>query len=122
MRIAPFYFFSAVILTQHLAAQESANFPTIGEIVRVDPLLDELIASDSRIEVLASGFDWSEGPVWIPRDGGFLLFSDVPQNTIFKWQPGKGISTYMKPSGYTGWAVTAVSPAVMGSPSTPMVS
>ncbi|QEG35646.1 SMP-30/gluconolactonase/LRE family protein [Bythopirellula goksoeyrii] len=102
MRIAPFYFFSAVILTQHLAAQESANFPTIGEIVRVDPLLDELIASDSRIEVLASGFDWSEGPVWIPRDGGFLLFSDVPQNTIFKWQPGKGISTYMKPSGYTG--------------------
>lgn len=90
------------ILDPYLVAQESQNYPTIGEIVHVDPLLDSLIARDARIEVLASGFDWSEGPVWIPRDGGYLLFSDVPQNTIFKWQAGKGISTFIKPAGYTG--------------------
>ncbi|HAH43277.1 MAG TPA: gluconolactonase, partial [Planctomycetaceae bacterium] len=48
-----------------LSAQDSTNYPTIGEVVRVDPGLDALIDKDARIEVLSSGFDWSEGPVWI---------------------------------------------------------
>ncbi len=83
-------------------AQNMSNFPTIGEVVRVDPALDELVESAAKIEVLAMGFDWSEGPVWVPRDEGYVLFSDVPQNTVFKWQEGKGLSEFLKPSGYTG--------------------
>lgn len=78
-----------------------ANYPTIGRIVRDNPRLDELIAPDARIEVLASGFDWSEGPVWV-KDGGFLLFSDIPRNSVMKWKEGEGVSLYLKPSGYTG--------------------
>ena len=53
------------------------------------------------VERIAEGFDWSEGPVW-DRRGGFLLFSDVPRNTVFKWQQGKGVNVFLKPSGYTG--------------------
>ena len=82
--------------------------PTMGEILRVDPAADELLPADAKIEVLASGRDWSEGPVWIrkaetaPDGGGFLVFSDVPQNEVLKWKEGDGLSVFLKPSGYTG--------------------
>jgi len=75
---------------------------TIGSLIKADARFDALIAPDTPIDVLAAGYDWSEGPVWVPRDGGFLLFSDVPMNTIFKLVPGQGATTYMKPSGFTG--------------------
>ncbi len=84
-----------------LPAQDSTNFPTIGQVVRLDPALDRLIAPDARIEVLASGFEWAEGPVWI-KDGEYLLFSDIPRNSVYRWKEGAGIALYMKPSGYTG--------------------
>jgi gluconolactonase len=74
-------------------------------IERLDPGLDQLIAPDEKIEILAEGYDWSEGPVWIPasiKDGGYLLFSDVPQNVIYRWKQGEGARPYLKPSGYTG--------------------
>lgn len=84
------------------AAQDTKNFPTFGEVVRLGPALDKLIAKDAKIEVLAGGFDWSEGPVWVRRDGGYLLFSDIPRNQILKWVEGKGLSTFLQPSGFTG--------------------
>ena len=81
--------------------QDTRNFPTIGKIHRLDPRLDMLLAPDARIEVIASGFDWSEGPLWI-KDGGYLIFSDIPRNTVMKWKEGEGVSLYIKPSGFTG--------------------
>jgi gluconolactonase len=51
--------------------------------------------------VIAEGFEWSEGPLWI-EDQKMLLFSDVPTNTIYKWTEEKGAEAYLKPSGYTG--------------------
>ena len=53
------------------------------------------------IEVLASGLNWSEGPVW-SAELGAVLFSDVPENHILKWKEGEGMSVFLKPSGYTG--------------------
>ena len=70
-------------------------------IERLDPALDRLIAPDAAVEILAEGYDWSEGPVWV-KSGGFLLFSDVPQNVVYRWKQGEGARTYLKPSGYTG--------------------
>ena len=70
-------------------------------IVRLDPRFDKLVPRDAVLEKVADGFDWVEGPVW-DRRGGYLLFSDVPNNSIFKWEPGKGSSLFLKPSGYTG--------------------
>ncbi len=75
---------------------------TLGDILRHDPRLDKLIPPEAKIEVLAYGFDWTEGPVWVNRDGGYLLFSDIPCNTIFKWKEGEGVSTFLRPAGYTG--------------------
>src|SRR5665213_2932831 len=66
-------------------AQTRSSPASVGSIERLDPALDQLIAPDARIELLASGFDWAEGPVW-RKNGGYLLFSDVPRNTIYKWQ------------------------------------
>jgi gluconolactonase len=82
--------------------------PTMGEILRFDPAADSLLAPDAKIEVLASGLDWSEGPVWIPKaetqvgGGGYLVFSDVPRNQVMKWKEGDGLTLFLKPSGYTG--------------------
>ena len=71
--------------------------PFQGSIERLDAGLDALIAPDAKIEVLASGFNWSEGPVW--KDGG-IVFSDVPENTVFGWKEGdKAASVVLKPSG-----------------------
>ena len=87
-------------------AQDSTNYPTIGKIIRYDKSFDNLVSQDARIEVLTSGFVWSEGPVWIKDTehpfGGYLLFSDIPNNRIVRWDEGKGASTWMQPSDYTG--------------------
>ncbi|HBJ87744.1 MAG TPA: gluconolactonase [Verrucomicrobiales bacterium] len=81
-----------------LAAIGADSVPTFqGSIERLDPALDALIAPGAKIEVLASGFNWSEGPVW--RDGG-IVFSDVPENTVFGWKEGDtAAKVVLKPSG-----------------------
>jgi gluconolactonase len=76
-------------------------YPSFGKIVYEDPALEKLLPKNSKLEVLASGFDWSEGPVWV-KDGGYLLFSDVPKNIVYKWDEKNGLSQFLKPSGYTG--------------------
>jgi gluconolactonase len=78
------------------------TYPTIGQIERVDPRFDALIPKDAVLERLAEGFEWSEGPVWVP-DGGYVLFSDIPNNCVMKFKDGEGISVFLKPSGYTGF-------------------
>lgn len=79
----------------------SAQEKTIGKLVAEDDTFYDYIDKNAKIEVLAEGFTWTEGPVWV-KEGGFLLFSDVPNNTIFKWKDGEGITEFLKPSGYTG--------------------
>jgi gluconolactonase len=74
---------------------------SLGTIVRNDPALDAILPADAVTGVLASGLDWSEGPVWV-KDGGYLLFSDIPRNSVMKWQEGQGMTLFLKPSGYTG--------------------
>jgi len=84
-----------------VAAQPPRGYPILGKIVREDPALDRLILPGVGVEVLGSGFEWSEGPVW-DRARGRLLFSDIPRNSIYQWSPDGGVELFMKPSGYTG--------------------
>ena len=79
----------------------ASQAPAAGRIVRADARIDALLASDAAVEELAAGFVWSEGPVWI-RDGGYLLFSDVPANRMYRWHPREGLSVFLDPSGYDG--------------------
>jgi gluconolactonase len=72
-----------------------------GEIIRLDPKLDKIVSSDAKVEKLAGGFGFVEGPVWA-RQGGYLLFSDIPANVINKWTLDGKVSVFVKPSGFTG--------------------
>ncbi len=92
--------FLAVFAAAALVPAQNVR-PTLGEVVRLDARMNDLIDRDAKIEVLASGFEWAEGPVWV-RDGGYLLFSDIPRNSIMKWTETEGVTLYLKPSGFTG--------------------
>jgi gluconolactonase len=74
---------------------------TVGEVIRTDARLNQLIPTDARIEIVGSGFGHIEGPVWV-RDSSMLLFSDTEQRIIYRWSPTKGLSTFITESGYTG--------------------
>lgn len=73
---------------------------TVGSIERLDPECYTLIPPGAVIEVLAQDFEWAEGPVWIGEQGGYLLFSDIPPNRVWKWQSGRSAEVYLEQSGY----------------------
>ncbi len=72
-----------------------------GSIEVVDQTLQNVLNVDAPIEVLAEGYSWSEGPLWLPNQE-MLIFSDVPKNTIYSWSEEKGAGVYLTPSGFTG--------------------
>ncbi len=92
--------FPAILLAV-CACQPKSEMKTTGTIERLDPALDNIISTDAKIEIIAEGFDWTEGPLWVESQK-MLLFSDIPPNSIFKWTEEKGSELYLKPSGYTG--------------------
>jgi gluconolactonase len=82
-------------------AQGAEPGQTLGKVERLDPALDQLLSADAQMEILADGFEWSEGPVWVAA-GSYLMFSDIPRNRIVRWKDGEGISVFLEPAGYTG--------------------
>jgi gluconolactonase len=80
------------------AAETPATVPM--KVERLDPALDQIVPGQPRLEKVATGpgFSWTEGPVWIPA--GYLLFAEIPSNSIRKWTPGVGVSVFMQPSGW----------------------
>ncbi len=85
--------------TPHSNQQESM-FNNIVEIERLDDAINQLIPESPEVAILGKGFDWSEGPVWVPSIEA-LLFSDVPANTIYLWKDGQEVVEWLSPSGYT---------------------
>lgn len=79
------------------------KYKITGTIERYDAALDNIISKDAKAEIIAGGFEWSEGTLWVEREN-MLLFSDVPVNTIYKWTEAKGKEVYLAPSGYTDTA------------------
>jgi len=61
---------------------------------------NRFILGNAPVEKLADGFRWTEGPVWF-GDGGYLLFSDIPNDRILRWIDGEGISTFRQPSSFS---------------------
>ena len=72
-----------------------------GHVEKMDPALDAIIDAGATVDIIASGFEWSEGPQWVEKHQ-MLLFSDVPKNIIYKWTEKNGQEVYLTPSGYTG--------------------
>lgn len=103
---------------QALHAQSPATqtpLRTLGKIERLKPEFDALVPADAKLEVLADGFTWTEGPLWMgDKDSGYLLFTDIPRNSIFSWSKFHGISLFMNPSGYTGVTYYGLEPGANG--------
>lgn len=91
------HFIALVAASSVAVAQNPAEFE--GSIERLDPAIDALIAPDAKIEKLAEGFNWSEGPTWYEDS---VVFSDVPENIAYRWKEGmKSAEVFLKPSGMT---------------------
>jgi gluconolactonase len=88
---------SALVFTA--TAQDTK--PGTGTVEFISDELSGLINKDAKIEIIAEGFQFTEGPLWFDKEK-MLLFSDVPANTIYKWTEAKGKEVYLTPSGYTG--------------------
>ncbi|MGA7524278.1 MAG: SMP-30/gluconolactonase/LRE family protein [Acidobacteriaceae bacterium] len=68
---------------------------------RLDPAAARIIPADARLERIADGFTWVEGPVWVEHS---LFFAEITSNSIRRWSPGIGVSIFLQPSGYQGAA------------------
>ena len=81
--------------TAYAAAPTKIDGATID---RWDPAMDAIVPKDWKIEKLAEGFGWAEGPIWV-KSGGYLLFTDVPGNKMWKWSEKGGLEKFLDPSG-----------------------
>jgi gluconolactonase len=86
-------------MSNNLMAQKT--YPATGTFLRLDSAVNQLISPNAKAEIIAEGFDWCEGPVWVEKYK-MLLFSDVPRDTIYQWTEKGGKQVYLTPSGYTG--------------------
>lgn len=77
------------------AETKSTSSPAVESF---SPDLAAIVDPAAQLEMLATGFSWSEGPVWDQKRSR-LYFSDVPQNTVFMWSEETGLAIYLKPSG-----------------------
>ena len=100
--------FAAVLGLAIACVSVDTQTSTARVVERLDPRLDAIISSDAPLELLGEHFAFIEGPLWVPeRNGGYLLFSDIPANVIYEWRPlgRKGeLSIFLEPSGFTGKA------------------
>jgi gluconolactonase len=93
----------SMLVRLHAAAVEAPHAVPV-TVERLDPALSLLVPAHPVVEKVATGpgFKWTEGPVWLPA--GYLLFAEIPRNSIRKWSPAGGVSIFMQPSGYKGSA------------------
>lgn len=92
---------------------ENTGFQHTFSIRYLDDSAKEIISPHTQIQELASGFAWTEGPVWID-DGNYLLFSDIPNNKVYKLDAKYDTITYLNPSGYSSKNFTGKEPGSNG--------
>jgi len=81
------------------AAQSLGN----ESVVRLDPALDSLVPSDAKLELAKGGFVFTEGTTWVRKgSSGYLLFSDIEANVIYKMTLAGDVSVFLNQSGYNG--------------------
>ena len=103
-------FFCFLLLAIGCSTKDSNTYGTIEQL---DPALIEIISPEAKVELLAHGYDWSEGPLWVESQK-MLLFTDVPKNIIYKWTEQKGAEVYLTPSGHTGPGPQSKEPGANG--------
>lgn len=92
---------TAVLIIVGIVTSYSQSPKPLITIEQIDPQFSTIVSKAAKAKILAEGFLWSEGPVWIDKYKMFI-FSDVKRNVIYKWTATKGKEKYLQPSGYTG--------------------
>lgn len=95
--------FLIFLLSPAFSGYTQENKPGTGTIEFVSEELSRLIRKDAKVEIIAEGFQFTEGPLWLEKEQ-MLLLSDVPADAIYKWTEGNGKEVYVKPAGYTDTA------------------
>lgn len=95
------HIYISTILACFVFQKTVAQAQTNSYIERLDAKMDSFVDVQTQVEVLAQGFKWSEGPLWV-EELDALLFSDVPNNTVYSWSEKNGLQVFLSPSGYTG--------------------
>jgi gluconolactonase len=83
--------------------EEAREIPVLeaGSLNAIDEAFWELIPRDAKLEILAEGHDWTEGPLWV-EESKMLLYTDIPKNAVYRWKEGEGAKPYLQPSGFLG--------------------
>lgn len=84
-----------------LPAETGVAYLEAGRLEALSDAFYDIVPREGRLEILAKGHDWTEGPLWVAR-GGYLLYSDIPRNAIYRWDPTGGSQPYLQPSGFSG--------------------
>jgi gluconolactonase len=74
----------------------------VAKVERLDAAANKIVPEGAVLQKLATGYTWTEGPIWIHE--GYLLFADIPSNSIRKLMSAGTVSVYLQPSGYKGTA------------------
>ena len=99
-----FIWIKSAVLDFYRAGAGTGAVPVETQVLRKDPGLDSILTPGTKMERLAGGFQFTEGPVW-DREDGYLLFSDPNNNLIYRWSPDGQVSVYRSHSGYTGFNI-----------------
>ena len=97
-----------IVLLLVLAASGCAGNPDAVQssvpqrLVTYEASFNDRVPATAQVETIAQSFTWSEGPAWVGDADGYLLFTDVPENTLYRWSERDGLGTLLKPSGYDG--------------------
>ena len=95
--------FLIVALASALATLAIAQSANDKSVTRLDPALDALVSPDAKVELVKGGFGFTEGPVWMTEGkSGYLLFTDIPGNVVWKLTPDGKASVYLDNTGYQG--------------------
>lgn len=84
-----------------IAGCSGETYKTIGSLESHDPQFGKLVSPDAKIEIIAEGFSWIEGPLWLPTED-CLVFSNIPPNKLWKWTEKEGAVDYLEKSGFLG--------------------
>ncbi len=84
-----------IFVAASLSAQQTAK------IERLNKAVDDIVPADAVLNKVASGYTWTEGPIWIYNQVGYLLFAEIPSNSIYKLVPGHKPTLFLRPSGWT---------------------
>jgi len=83
----------AILILGTAALTVAADFD-----IRNETEFKKILPADAKVEKLADGFGFTEGPVWISAGGGYLVFSDIPKNQLKKWTAKEGVTAFREPS------------------------